>query len=88
MLFQRHMVEHWQDLVFTFGTVVFTVALIPALKQKMYPPKSTCFITAAMLVLYTVTEVTMDLWLSAATTLMSTIMWFILGVIQLGNRDN
>lgn len=82
------MVSHWQDLVFTFGTVVFTIALIPALKRKQYPPKSTCFITAPMLILYVVAEITLNLWFSALTTLISAMMWLTLGIIQLNDRDN
>ena len=85
--FQRYMVEHWQDLVFTFGTVVFTIALIPALRQKRYPPKSTCFLTGSMLILYIVTDVTLELWLTALTTSVSAMIWIYMGVKQIGNNN-
>lgn len=86
-LFQRRMVEHWQDLVFTFGTIVFTIALVPALRQKKYPPRSTCFLTGSMLILYIITEITLNLWLSALTTAISAIVWFYMGVKQIGNNN-
>ena len=81
------MIQHWQDLVFTFGAVVFTIALIPALRQKRYPPKSTCFLTGSMLILYIVTDVTLELWLTALTTSVSAIIWLYMGAKQIGN-DN
>jgi hypothetical protein len=77
------MIRHWQDIVFSFGTIAFTVALIPALKRKMYPPISTCIITGIMLIFYVAADATLDLWLSATTTLMSVFIWLLMGVKQI-----
>jgi len=69
---------HWQDLVFTFGQIIFVVALIPTIKGKDKPAFITSLITGAVLLSFTTAYFALALYFSA---LMSTIMsasWFLL----------
>jgi len=77
------MIHHWQDLVFSLGSIVFTIALIPAIIEKRYPPMSTCITTAIMLVVYAITDATLNLWLSTIAAIMSAAIWAMMGVKQI-----
>jgi hypothetical protein len=76
------MIEHWQDIVFTVGSIIFTIALLPAIFEKRYPPRSTCLITGSMLVLYSITDLTLNLWFSAASGIISSLIWTMMGIKQ------
>jgi hypothetical protein len=76
------MLDHWQDIVFTVGSIMFTIALIPAILEKKYPPRSTCFITGVMLVLYSITDLTLGLWFSTISGIVSAIIWTMMGIKQ------
>ena len=80
------MLRHWQDIIFGFGTVVFTVALFPALMKKKYPPVSTCFITAFMLLVYAFADATLGLWISSVTAIFSVSIWATMGVKQINKN--
>lgn len=73
-----------QDYVFTFGGVVFTVALIPALRDPQKPPVRTSATTAVLLAMFAVTYASLDLWLSAATACVTCALW---GVLALQRRS-
>ena len=79
------MFQHWQDIVFALGSIVFTIALIPAILEKKYPPISTCVLTGVMIGVYAVTDITLQLWFSAITGAISALFWIWMGVKQIGN---
>lgn len=81
------MIEHWQDLVFSIGSVIFTIALIPAIVKRRYPPMSTCLLTSSMLIVYAITDATLNLWFSTIASIISAIIWTFMGVKQI-DRDN
>lgn len=65
----------WQDYVFTFGALVFSIALIPALRSKEKPPIITSLPTATILFVFGVTYSTLDLWLSMAASIVNGLIW-------------
>lgn len=68
------------DLVFTIGGLFFTILLIPALLDKEKPPVVTSAGCAFFLLTFVVNYATLDLWLSAAVTLTTAILWATLAV--------
>lgn len=78
------MIEHWQDIIFAVGSIVFTIALIPAIVEKRYPPVSTCILTGFMIGIYAVTDLTLSLWFSAITSAISALLWIWMGIKQIG----
>jgi hypothetical protein len=76
------MIRHWQDIVFSLGSIVFTIALIPAILKKKYPPVSTCISTGLMIGIYAVTDFTLELWFSALTSAISASLWIWMGIKQ------
>ena len=77
------MLNHWQDLVFSLGSIVFTIALIPAILEKRSPPASTCVLTGAMVGVYAATDLTLELWFSAITSAISALLWIWMGIKQI-----
>lgn len=73
----------WTDLVFSLGSVVFIVGLLPAvLDSRTRIPLKTSLPTGAVLVVYGLTFALMGLWLSAASSLVTASMW--LRLVQRG----
>jgi hypothetical protein len=72
----------WQDLIFCIGSILFIVGLIPSVRGKQKPPKSTCVITGLTLLTFAITYATLGLWLSFITTLITSTMWLVLLVQQ------
>ena len=68
----------WQDLVLMIGGFVFAIALIPTLMSKNKPPKSTCFITGGTLLIFSICYATLGLYLAFFSTLLTSVMWFII----------
>lgn len=79
------MLDHWQDIVFAIGSIVFTIALIPAILEKKYPPASTCILTGFMVGVYAVTDLTLQLWFSAITSAISALLWIWMGLTQIND---
>jgi hypothetical protein len=65
----------WQDYVFTFGALVFSIALIPALRSNEKPPIITSLPTATLLVAFAATYLTLHLWFSAIASFTNGIIW-------------
>jgi hypothetical protein len=73
----------WQDAVFSVGSIVFAIALVPATLHKDKPPLTTSIPTALVLGIFGLTYTTLNLWYSAATTAMTCLLWTILLVQKL-----
>lgn len=69
---------HWQDIVFTLGTVVFIIALIPSIRSEEKPALSTSFPTATVLAVFTYVYFSLSLWITAAFTAIICFLWFVL----------
>lgn len=77
----------WQDAVFTAGSIVFLIALIPTILGPSKPAASTSAMTGTVLLLFAVTYLTLGLYLSAVTTSLTAAAWLTVLVQTLrGNR--
>lgn len=68
----------WQDYVLTAGSIIFILALIPAIFADHKPPRSTCATTAAVLYVFAFTEFTLNLYFASLTTLATAACWTVL----------
>ena len=57
----------WQDIVIMIACFGFAIALIPSIRGKQKPAKSSCILTIALLVAIAVCFATLGLWLSMAS---------------------
>ena len=69
---------YWQDILIMLGGFGFSIALIPSVRGKQKPPRSSCVLTGVILASYCIAFVTMGLWLSTLSTSLTALMWFIL----------
>jgi len=76
----------WQDIVFASGQGVFVLALVPALRSRTKPPRSTCLITGSVLALFTFAFASLSFAWSAATSALCAFFWFILFIQQQRRR--
>jgi hypothetical protein len=72
--------HHWQDFVFSLGSIIFVIALFPSVKSKDKPALSTSLTTGSVLAIFALTYLTLQLWFSSFTTLLTSLEWFLLGV--------
>lgn len=68
------------DLTFALGSVCFSAALVPALRQRKPPPFSSCALTAFWLWAFVAAYLSLHLYLSAVTTGLLALMWTRLGM--------
>jgi hypothetical protein len=70
----------WQDLVFSVGSLLFTVALLPAVfgPRDRVPPLMTSLMTGGILVVFVPTYASLDLWWSVATGTSTALCWLVL----------
>jgi hypothetical protein len=78
----------WQDWVFSVGTWVFAIALVPTIRGKEKPPLWTSFPTAIFLTLFALTYFSLTLWLSAFSSLLTATAWSILAIQKLQQTKN
>lgn len=64
------------DIIFAVGSIIFIIALIPALKQP--PARTTCIITGTILLVYAVNYATLHLTYSLITTAFLGASWLYL----------
>ena len=70
----------WQDLVFTVGGCLFTLALIPTLRSSMKPPLSTSVLTGIILFAFGLTYLTLGLQLSAISIIVNAGAWLSIAI--------
>jgi len=68
----------WQDLVISFACFGFAIALIPSIRGRDKPAKSSCAITAGLLTAIAVCFATLGLWISFASEITAIVAWTIL----------
>ncbi len=68
----------WQDLVFGVGNLVFLAALFPSLMSANKPAFTTSLLTGSVLGLYSLTYVTLDLWVSVVASSALSAGWLLL----------
>jgi hypothetical protein len=65
----------WQDFVLSGGSLIFSVALVPAIRHSEKAPLSTSAMTAAVLFVFAAVFSTLQLWFSSATAALNAAMW-------------
>lgn len=76
------------DTVFSVGSIVFILALVPALLHRgQSPPASTALLTGGVLTTFSVTYATLDLWYSFATSAVLSAAWLFIGLRTLTSRS-
>lgn len=65
----------WQDYVLAAGSVIFALALLPAVLGPGSPPASTSGTTAGVLYSFAVVDVTLGLTFTALTTVATALLW-------------
>lgn len=65
----------WQDVVFGVGTAVFSIALIPTLRDKQKPALLTSIPTAVILYVFAITSSTLNLRFAMIMQLVSATIW-------------
>ena len=73
----------WQDIVIMISCFGFALALIPSIKGKQKPAKSSCVLTLILLTLCALSFATLHLWLSFSAELTAIIAW---GILLFQNR--
>lgn len=68
----------WQDVVIMVCCFGFAIALIPSIRGRDKPAKSSCIMTAILLSAIGVCFATLHLWLSMASEIVCVIAWLIL----------
>jgi hypothetical protein len=68
----------WQDAVFSAGTVIFILALLPTLLGPNKPSPITSVLTGAILICFAITYVTLGLWLSGSVAFINAIVWLVI----------
>lgn len=74
----------WQDWVLTLGQVIFIIALIPTILNKQKPALLTSITSAVVLIFIAAVYISFTLWFAALTTILTSIMWFVLALQSLG----
>lgn len=70
----------WQDYVLTAGSLAFIAALLPAVFSDAKPPRATSVLTAAVLYVFALTDVTLHLYLTAGITALTAATWTVLAI--------
>ena len=65
----------WQDAVFSAGTVIFILALMPTLLGPNKPSSITSVLTGTILLCFGATYLTLGLWLSGFVAFLNAIVW-------------
>lgn len=71
---------NWQDIIFSIGSWIFIIALIPTVLSKDKPPLSTSLITGSVLAVFVFAYATLDLWMATFSTAGISITWFIIAI--------
>lgn len=71
---------NWQDLVLTIGQIVLTIALLPSVFSKDKPALKSSLIYGTVLIGFTLTYLSLSLYLTAASTGLISILWFVLAI--------
>jgi hypothetical protein len=70
----------WQDIVFTAGSWVLIIALLPTVFSKNKPTSATSFMYGTILLIFTFTYLSLALWFTTLSTGITALIWYIIGV--------
>lgn len=78
----------WQDIIFTIGSFIFSIALIPTIRAKNKPPVITSLVTFAMLVAFVVCYLSLGFYVSAISGGLTAACWLILYIQKITEDNN
>lgn len=79
----------WQDVVFSIGNILFTIALVPSIADSYGKPNiTTSFITASILLTFSISFFTLGLYSSSVSSLFTSSGWWILFFQRLVQNKN
>lgn len=80
----------WQDTVIAVCQLAFLPSMLPTLLGKDKPAFSTSIMNAVIVMIITVTFVTLHLWFSVATGIITALIWATLALQKwrIGNTRN
>ena len=70
----------WQDYIFTGGSVIFIIALLPSVLSKNKPALATSLTTGTTLFVFGILYATLHLWLTAVLTWAISSLWYTMAV--------
>lgn len=68
----------WQEFVFSFGGLIFFIALLPSIFSDHKPDFKTCLITASVITLFVYAFATLDMWVSMFGQSLVGAAWWVL----------
>lgn len=68
----------WQDSIFSIGSLIFAVALIPSILSKDKPAIMTSFTTGSVLLVFSMAYFTLGLWVATFINGIVGAMWLYL----------
>jgi hypothetical protein len=68
----------WQDILLTIGSILLLVALLPSVRAKDKPIVTTSLLTGTVLFVFAIIYASLDLWFSAAITVLTSTTWLVL----------
>ncbi|MDP9211836.1 MAG: hypothetical protein M3N59_01005 [bacterium] len=73
----------WQDIVLSAGSVMFIIALVPSILSRDKPAMATSLMTSLVLIGFTVTYASLELWFTTIITIITVALWLTLFVQKL-----
>lgn len=70
----------WQDLVFTIGSLILTISIIPMVRAKTKPPLSASVPVAVILYVFAATYLTLNFIAAPAIEVVQATLWAALAV--------
>lgn len=70
----------WQDIIFTTGSLIFAIALLPSILGPDKPAVSSSVMTGSVLYVFSATYFSLGLVFAAFSVLSTAILWTILAV--------
>lgn len=65
------------DAVFTVGSLIFILALVPTLRSEEKPPPATGLLTGSVLLAFAATYASLGFWYSCATSGLLGSLWLV-----------
>jgi hypothetical protein len=77
----------WQDWSFTVGSWIFIFSFIPSFIKKQYPAIGTSVITGMVLLSFSFAYLSLELRISMASVLITSICWFVMALLKLKEKS-
>lgn len=68
----------WQDYVFGIGSIIFGIFQIPSILSNNKPSAITSFGAALIMLSFSITNISLELYLSSGVMLLNSMLWIVL----------